>query len=268
MSPSRPGNTRLAAEKKRLKSENPRNKPRSSGKKPVKKFPLDGVTFVLGLVAVILLVLVVLMMDRRTMGTLFPAPESRAGANGDGPVIERVVNEVRPVEEPVLELGIPETVPEEENVPVTGTQENPAEPGDATARLFFVRVSDEGKIGLKSVLRTVPATGSPLTVAVKSLMDGPRPGELSNDVLSLVPEDARLIGARVESGIAFLDFNEEFRFNALGIEGYKAQVEQIVFTATEFLTVDKVQILIEGQRIDFLGGEGFWVGGPLGREDF
>ncbi len=99
-------------------------------------------------------------------------------------------------------------------------------------------------------------------------MDGPHPSELSNDVLSLIPEGSELIGARIEGGIAFLDFNEQFRFNALGIEGYSAQVEQIVFTATEFSTVDKVQFLVDRQRIEYLGGEGFWVGGPLGREDF
>ncbi len=137
-----------------------------------------------------------------------------------------------------------------------------------TSRLFFVRVNGEGRIGMKSVLRQTPDSGSPLTTAIQQLLKGPGPEELSNNLLSLIPENSRLLGARVEGGIAFLNFNESFRFNTLGIEGYRAQVEQIVYTATEFPTVDKVQFLIEGRRMNFLGGEGFWIGDPISRNDF
>lgn len=136
------------------------------------------------------------------------------------------------------------------------------------ARLFFVRVNDEGKISFKSVLRPIPADVPPLPTSIQALIDGPRPGEISANLLSLIPEDTEIIGARIEAGIAYLDFNEQFRFNTLGIEGHRAQIEQIVYTATEFPSIQKVQFLIEGQRVDYLGGEGFWIGGPLDREDF
>lgn len=137
-----------------------------------------------------------------------------------------------------------------------------------TVRLFFIKVSNEGEITSRSILRKISPKTPPLNAAIEALLKGPNPGELTNDVLSLIPEKSQLLGARVESGIAFLDFNEEFRFNTLGIEGYRAQVEQIVYTATELSTINKVQLLVEGQRIDYLGGEGFWVGTPLSREDF
>ena len=230
------------------------------------KYRVDGATLSLAVIAVVLLTLIGFMIVRR------PGTDRRSGsempAESNAPVIERVESPESRTEEPVPELGTPEETIESEETPPEAPDPEEAAAADSTARLFFVKVSDEGNIGLKSVLRAVPSSGSPLTAAVNALLDGPRPGELSNDVLSLLPENSRLLGARVEGGVAFLDFSEDFRFNALGIEGYRAQVEQVVFTATEFSTVEKVQFLIEGQRIDFLGGEGFWVGGPLGREDF
>jgi spore germination protein GerM len=39
-----------------------------------------------------------------------------------------------------------------------------------------------------------------------------------------------------------------------------------VWTATEFPNVVTVQVLIEGRRVDYLGSEGIWIGGPLGRD--
>lgn len=254
--------------KKRLNSENPRRNPVKPIIKPAKNSRFDKTTVALSITAGILLILVVLFLDSRTIGVLFPGRTAGDTSNTTAPVITRVINESSNVEEPVAELGIPER--HDEPPPTDGSDEKPGNMmgGDATARLFFVRVSDEGKISLKGVLRSVPAGDSPLTTSIRFLIDGPRPGEISNDVLSLIPEGSELVGARIDGGIAFLDFNEQFRFNTLGIEGYKAQVEQIVYTATEFATVDKVQILVEGQRIDYLGGEGFWVGGPLGRDDF
>jgi len=136
------------------------------------------------------------------------------------------------------------------------------------ARLFFVRVNDEGKVSFKSVLRPIPANASPLLTSIQALIDGLHPGEISANLLSLIPEGTEIVGARIEAGVAYLDFNEPFRFNTLGIEGHRFQIEQVVYTATEFPNVQKVQILIEGQRVNYLGGEGFWIGSPLGREDF
>lgn len=255
-------------QKKKLNNTNPRRNP---VKKQKKKSRLDRVTLLLGITAVILLILVIIFMNRNAVDALFPGLSETSRGDNQPPVIERVQsNESQTaVQEPVTELGDPQPTSgsdREENPPETPEEDRQNK--TATARLFFIRVSDEGNISMKSVLRSVPASASPLTTSIRALLEGPRPNELSNDVLSLIPEKSELIGARIENGIAFLDFNEQFRFNALGIEGYESQVEQIVYTATEFPTVQKVQFLIEGQRIEYLGGEGFWVGGPLGREDF
>ena len=43
---------------------------------------------------------------------------------------------------------------------------------------------------------------------------------------------------------------------------------QIVYTATEFSTVKSVQFLIDGQKKEYLGSEGVWIGSPLSRTSF
>ena len=60
----------------------------------------------------------------------------------------------------------------------------------------------------------------------------------------------------MKDGTAYLDFSEAFRFNSLGKEGLSAQLQQVVYSATEFSTVKRVQILLEGKTADYLGPEG------------
>ena len=110
--------------------------------------------------------------------------------------------------------------------------------------------------------------GPPLTETINSLLKGPSSDEINKGSLTLIPDGTRLLSARVEGNTAYLNFNEAFRFNSLGREGYTAQLKQIVYTATEFSNVNAVQIMIDGGVKEYLGGEGIFVGEPLTRETF
>ena len=136
------------------------------------------------------------------------------------------------------------------------------------AKLFFVQVDADGNVNRKSVVRQIPKSDSPLTDTIKALLSGPQAFEKS---MTLIPEGTRLLSASVRNGIAALNFSEEFEFNAIGADGYRGQLMQIVFTATEFATVESVQFLIEGQRKDYIGsGEDvwMWIGSPYTRSSF
>ena len=65
-----------------------------------------------------------------------------------------------------------------------------------------------------------------------------------------------------------IETSESFSFNKYGVQGYLGQLMQIVYTATSFSTIDNVQFLIEGQKLEYLGGEGVWIGSPLSRISF
>lgn len=170
-------------------------------------------------------------------------------------------------ESPKEEERAPETASakEEEKKP---SQEKPKPTATVNAKLFFVQVDADGNVNRKSVVRQIPKSDSPLTDTIKALLAGPLDSEKS---MSLIPQGTRLLSATVRNGIAALNFSEEFEFNAIGADGYRGQLMQIVFTATEFATVESVQFLIEGQRKDYIGsGEDvwMWIGSPYTRSSF
>ncbi len=183
-----------------------------------------------------------------------------AGTGGDT-VIKRLDPPV--MEEPVL----PAETAAQAVKPVQEPEDVPA-PGNRDTRIYFVKVNTEGQISLKSVNRSIDFSKAPLTQSINTLISGPGSDELNKGALTLIPEGSRLLSARVEGSTAYLNFNEDFRFNPLGREGYMAQLKQIVYTSTEFPGISSVQIMIEGVIREYLGGEGFYIGAPLSRESF
>lgn len=146
--------------------------------------------------------------------------------------------------------------------------EKPKPAAMMNAKLFFAQVDADGNVNRKSVVRQIPKSDSPLTDTIKALLAGPQSSE---KCMTLIPQGTRLLGASVRGGIAALNFSEEFEFNAIGADGYRAQLMQVVFTATEFATVESVQFLIEGKRKDYIGsGEDvwMWIGSPYTRSSF
>lgn len=153
------------------------------------------------------------------------------------------------------------TVPEKE-----GEQE--AQTKTRQSRLFFISVTEDGKITMKGVIRPVEYIDAPLSATLEALLQGPTTAEVSQGLMSLISPQTRLRTVYIKGDTAYVDFNEAFRFNSLGKEGLIAELEQVVYTATEFPTVKRVQILVEGEISKHLGPEGVVIDKPLGRDSF
>lgn len=134
--------------------------------------------------------------------------------------------------------------------------------------LCYVMIDSDGSVIRKEVIKEFPKNSSPLTTAINNLLSGPSAEEVEKGYMSLIPEGTKLLGARVANKTATLNFSESFSFNRYGVQGYLGQLMQIVYTATSFSTIDNVQFLIEGQKLEYLGGEGVWIGSPLSRISF
>lgn len=137
-----------------------------------------------------------------------------------------------------------------------------------SAFLYFVHIDDDGTIVRQEVKRQIPSSDSPLTDSLNALIGGPSAEEMRRHLVSLIPTGTKLLSAQVRGGTVYLNFNEAFMYNHYGIEGYAGQLKQVVYTATAFSTVQDVQILIDGERHDYLGGEGVYIGKPLSRGSF
>ena len=137
-----------------------------------------------------------------------------------------------------------------------------------TARVFFVLVDSSGATRLHGVQRTMSADGSPLTSMLRELLAGPTAAEQRRDLISLIPDSVELHRVSVRDGTAVIDLGQAFRFSPLGRQGLLARLQQLVYSATEFPTVDAVQVLIDGKHVDYLGPEGIYIGEPLTRTSF
>lgn len=163
--------------------------------------------------------------------------------------------------------------PAEETKPVEKKSDTPKKEPAVSAKtelqLCFVNIDGDGAVVRQVIKRQVAKSDSPLTTAINLLLQGPDTTQSAErNCMSLIPAGTKLLSAKVQGGVAYLNFNEAFEINTYGVEGYIHQLEQIVYTATAFSTVSSVQFLIEGEKRDYLGSEGVLIASPLSRSSF
>lgn len=141
-------------------------------------------------------------------------------------------------------------------------------PKTMNIKLYFMTVKADGSVVRKEVVRAMKKSDSPLVDSINALIAGPNHSEEDSGCRTLVSSGTKLLSASIRNGVATLNFNGAFERNEVGIEGLRGQLEQIVFTATAFPTVDSVQFLLDGEKKQFLGEEGVWIGTPLNRNSF
>lgn len=147
-------------------------------------------------------------------------------------------------------------------------QETKSVPATMNIKLYFMTINSNGTVSHKEVTRTMKKSDGPLVDSINALISGPTVEEENLGCRSLISNGTKLISASVKNGIATLNFSSEFEFNQYGIEGTQGQLQQIVFTATAFPTVESVQFLVDGEKKSYLGSEGVWIGTPLSRNSF
>ena len=162
----------------------------------------------------------------------------------------------------------PEPVTTEPTRPQPPPAPQPPQPVQTRDRnIYFTQIDRDGQILRSRVTRKIPVSDSPMQDALNIMLIGPSADELNRGIINLIPQNTRVISASVRGNTAYINFSEDFLFNTFGVEGYVAQLRQIVWTVTEFSNVNDVQILIEGRRLDYLG-EGIWIGSPISRQSF
>ena len=197
--------------------------------------------------------------DKPVASTPAVAPAAAKPATATEPAAAKSVPVKAPAEKVTTKTASPA-----KTVAPAKTQAAPAR----TASVYFVKIDSDGKVLRQQVTREIPKSDSPLSETLEVLFRGTSSAEASKGLRSLVPTGTKLLSATVKDGVATVNVSEEFQFNQFGIEGYLGQLAQVVFTATSYPTVTSVQFLIEGQRREYLGAEGVWIGTPLSREKF
>ena len=152
--------------------------------------------------------------------------------------------------------------PEEEPEPEADA-EGEAEPtATQTVRVYLARGEYLGV-----VTREVPETPALARAAMEELLAGPTPTEQGWGFGSEVPEGTRLLGLTIDGGTARVDLSGEYDTGG-GTLSMTMRLAQVGYTLTQFSTVDRVVLMMDGDVVDVFGGEGIMLDEPQERGDY
>jgi germination protein M len=116
-------------------------------------------------------------------------------------------------------------------------------------------------------LRQVPRTLAVARAALEELLNGPNEKDEEAGLATEIPPGTRLLDVNVRDGVATVDLSGRFASGG-GSPSMQLRVAQVVYTLTQFRSVESVAFMLDGQRVDAVGGEGVIVSPPVDRLDF
>ncbi|MPY78216.1 MAG: hypothetical protein GEV04_06915 [Actinophytocola sp.] len=122
---------------------------------------------------------------------------------------------------------------------------------------------------LVSVHREIPSTAGIARASLEQLVAGPSAADrtLINGVATSVPADTLVLGVNIRDGLATVDLSREFESGG-GSFSMFARLAQVVYTVTQFPTVDEVEFRLDGKPVTVFSGEGIVLDEPASRADF
>ena len=117
------------------------------------------------------------------------------------------------------------------------------------------------------VRRVAPQTAAPARAALVALLRGPTAAERRQGYSSAIPARTALRGVSLAGEVLTVDLSRRFESGG-GSLSMLLRVAQVVHTATQFATVDRVAFRLDGNPVAAIGGEGVIVSPPVGRAAF
>jgi len=121
--------------------------------------------------------------------------------------------------------------------------------------------------GLVAVHRTHQPTQRVATAAIEDLLSGPTAEERASGLGSAVPDGTRLLGIGIRNGVATVDLTSEYQSGG-GSLSMQTRLGQVVYTLTQFPTVQKVSFRLDGSPVNVFSNEGIVLDHPVSRTDY
>jgi germination protein M len=112
-----------------------------------------------------------------------------------------------------------------------------------------------------ATVETTPRVGS---AALEALIAGPAG---AGDLTSAIPPGTRVNSLNISGGTATADLSSQFE-SGDGIPSMGMRLGQLTFTLTQFPTVKRVVLELDGERVRRFSNEGLVIERPLTRADF
>ncbi len=147
----------------------------------------------------------------------------------------------------------------------TGDSNNTQPPPTAEQVELTLYFAEEGAAGLTAEQREVEIENLEElpSMVVEELIVGPK----NNNLYPTIPSETQLLSLVVEDGTAMVDFSQDIISKHWGgSAGETMTIMSLVDSLTELSEIDRVQILVEGEKIDSLLGH--WdTSQPLERDE-
>jgi N-acetylneuraminic acid mutarotase len=115
--------------------------------------------------------------------------------------------------------------------------------------------------------RTHAPTPRIATAAVESLLAGPTAAERAAGIASAVPAGTRLLGVSIDRGVATVDLTSEYQAGG-GALSMRVRLGQVVYTLTQFPTVQTVRFELDGTPVNVFSSAGIVLDHPVARNDY
>jgi len=147
----------------------------------------------------------------------------------------------------------------------TPTPTPTSEPGGATSVKVYFFMDEK----LVPVRRSIDATKAVGRASLNALFEGPTDEEAaaSPPLTTSVPDGTILLGLDIADGLATVDLSREFESGG-GSASMSGRLAQVVYTLTQFPTVNRVAFELDGDPVTAFSGEGIVLDGPSTREDY
>jgi germination protein M len=203
-----------------------------------------------------------------TLSLLLAACGTASGTLGPVPTLTPTASPSTGPSEPDLTPG-PSAIPTPSTDPSSSPQVEPsASPtGTMVVRSYFYLDGVPFSAGLVPYLFEVPETKGVASAAMSALLAG---SVVQRDgfahISSAIPAGTKLLGLTIKNGVATVDLSTEFESG--GSASARTRLAQVVYTLTQFSTVQSVLFQIEGTTVTVFGGEGVGLDEPQARADY
>ncbi len=133
--------------------------------------------------------------------------------------------------------------------------QEPVPPETMDVAVYYVKSTDDNMFLVREV-HQVPKSEGVAAAALNELINGT---PQTSGAFKVLPADTRVLGIKIEQGVATIDFSPEVLHANVGASGEALGISSIVNTLTEFPTIEEVQFTVEGQvdkAIDWWGHVG------------
>lgn len=134
---------------------------------------------------------------------------------------------------------------------------------DREAEIYFLTENGQNA-KLATTKKEFRSSSDKFRSTMEALFSGPNGFEKIAGVYSEIPPDTKLLGIKEDAKSYTINISEDFTQGG-GADSMKIRVKQLVTTATQAADGKDVYLEIEGERVEYIGGEGIMILQPLQR---